>query len=237
MPFRLLRYMVRIWEQWRRKSQPPVRCPPIVALVLHQGPERWTVSTQFLDWLAIPENLRPLLEPLQPAFRHLLVDLSQLSMEQIGGEVLSRLALTLMKAVREGTWIEWMESSVQVLGELLGQEDRVGVIRTMLRYLFQADPQRGASTIGDLASRVQESKLRETVMTLEEMTKEIGRQEGLQKGLIKGLERGRLIGRIQHCQELLGLTVNDLSELAKREMTELQKLLHDLEGQLRQRLG
>ena len=81
MPFRLLRYMVRIWEQWRKKSGPPAPCPPIVSLVLHQGPERWTVSTQFLDWLTLLESLRPVLEPLQPAFRHLLVDLSQCSMD------------------------------------------------------------------------------------------------------------------------------------------------------------
>ena len=49
------------------------------------------------------------------------VDLSQLPMEQIQGELMTRLALTLMKAVQEDRLEEWLEKFVPALAQLLAQ--------------------------------------------------------------------------------------------------------------------
>ena len=47
LPFRLLVYMVRIWEQWRKQAGPGVKAPAILPLVLYQGVQAWSVSRRF----------------------------------------------------------------------------------------------------------------------------------------------------------------------------------------------
>ena len=70
--------------------------------------------------------------------------------------------------------------------------------------------------------------------------KEEGRQEGLQEGrqegLQKGLQAGVQAGRIQLCQELLGLPVVSKEELAQQNPSQLERLLNELQARLRQRV-
>ena len=67
MAFRLLSYMVRIWERWLRDNGTPTRARPlpfIVPMVLYNGARRWPVSTRFQDLL--PQPMRALLLPHIP---------------------------------------------------------------------------------------------------------------------------------------------------------------------------
>ncbi|MEL6343547.1 MAG: Rpn family recombination-promoting nuclease/putative transposase, partial [Myxococcota bacterium] len=79
MPFRLLQYMVRIWEAWLRshgRRRKTTRLPFIVPMVLYNGTQRWTTSRQFADLFADG----PVFDALKrniPTFQHELQDLSQ----------------------------------------------------------------------------------------------------------------------------------------------------------------
>jgi len=59
-------------------------------------------------------------------------------------------------------------------------------------------------------------------VTIEEAIKQVGRQEGRQEGTV--------IGRIQFCQELLGLPVASAEDLVQRGKEVLHALLCELEG-------
>jgi hypothetical protein len=121
----LLQYMVRVWKQDRKEAAAGSRCPPLVAVVLYHGKRPWPYSTRFVDWLGLPNDLREELTPFQPDFRHALMDLGQVPMEAIQGRLLTRLALTLMKAVQEGRAMEWMERFGRLLLELAREEGRL----------------------------------------------------------------------------------------------------------------
>jgi hypothetical protein len=240
---RLLQYMVRIWGQWLRGRGPGDAqrgLPPILPLVLHQGEAGWTVSTQFLDLVEWPAGLRAELERYLPRFEHLLVDLHELPLEEVRGGLVARLVLTLMKAVREGESLAWLERVSLLLLELLRQPDRVELCRTLLLYLAHADPQVTPSTFWDVAGRLQPVEIQKTVMTLAEALiaegwqkgRQEGQQEGWQKGRQEGLERGALIGRIQACQEVLGLPLTPTETLAHRESEALRAELRTLQVQL-----
>jgi predicted transposase/invertase (TIGR01784 family) len=240
MPFRLLSYMVRIWEQHRRQNARKAKPPPILPVVLYQGPGPWTVSQQFLDWLIMPEELRVELAPYQPDFVHLLVDLAELSMEQMGRDLLGRLTLSLMKAVAEGRGMEWMVRTVPFLAEFLTQKDRAGQFRTLLRYLLRADAN-APSTFVDLVAKIENETVKENVMSIADQLIQQGLEKGLEKGLAeglqKGLARGSLIGRIQAYQELLNLPVTQLAELEQRNPSELETLWRELQTEVRRRLA
>ena len=54
MPFRLLRYMVRIWEAWLAQDPQRDTLPIILPMVLHQGPGTWCGPTSLRDLLQVP---------------------------------------------------------------------------------------------------------------------------------------------------------------------------------------
>ena len=51
---RLLRYMVRIWEDFRKANPRASKLPVIVPVILAQNAERWEVSPQFASLLDLP---------------------------------------------------------------------------------------------------------------------------------------------------------------------------------------
>ena len=59
MAWRLLRYVVRVWDGYvRDQTGPVVTLPLIIPIVLYQGPDGWTEPTRFSDLLDIPDDLR-----------------------------------------------------------------------------------------------------------------------------------------------------------------------------------
>jgi len=77
-----------------------------------------------------------------------------------------------------------------------------------------------ASTIYDLANKMEDEKAKSQIMTLAENL----REEGLQKGR----EQGVLIGQILTCQEILGLLPASKEALANESIENLQALLLQL---------
>lgn len=106
MAFRLLRYMVRLWEHIE-KSEPAASRPPIVPIVLTHGERSWKVSRSFLDTLELGEDptLRGAIEPYIPRFEYLLDDLATLTDREIAERAASawlRMVLFLLRDGRGG---------------------------------------------------------------------------------------------------------------------------------------
>ena len=64
MPQRLPGYVMEILTQHHKAQGFPL--PPVLPLVLHQGPDAWNVSTAFEDLFELPEDLAPALQPFLP---------------------------------------------------------------------------------------------------------------------------------------------------------------------------
>src|SRR5262249_55823325 len=90
----LIRYVVRILVQWYEENKPRLPPPPVLPLLVHQGPESWTVSCEFKDLFG---TVPPPLQPYLPTFRHALVDLGPLHDSDLSAE--SQL-LAFLKALK-----------------------------------------------------------------------------------------------------------------------------------------
>ena len=66
LALRLLRYMVRIWEEFLREQPEATQLPVIVPVVLAQNAKRWKLSPEFLPLLDIPAELADEAAPLFP---------------------------------------------------------------------------------------------------------------------------------------------------------------------------
>lgn len=227
MAFRLLCYMVRIWEQWRKSHPGLAKLPPIIPIVLHNGKRKWDVPNQFLDHVAIPPEGKPDLALFLPSFEYLVIDLAVVPVADIDGGAILHLSLTLMKAAGEGRVDAWMRRSVELLAALVVRPERSNLLYTMMRYLFNAAPD-DSSTFPELIHKIENATVRNTIMTFAEQL----RQEGLEKGI----EKGAVIGQIQQAQRFLRQPVAGLRTLQEKSQAELQLLLQELESSLAERL-
>jgi hypothetical protein len=79
----LLRYVVRMLTEWYDQNEQQLPLPPVLPLLVHQGPRGWIFSCEFAELFGtVPEPLRPYL----PAFRHALVDLAQIDDRDLSAE-------------------------------------------------------------------------------------------------------------------------------------------------------
>ena len=93
----LLRYVVRLLTDWYERNKKKLPLPPVLPLLVHQGPEGWNFSCEFTDLFGtVPEPLRPYV----PSFRHALVDLGPMDDTTLSCETRLRAFLKALKYSR-----------------------------------------------------------------------------------------------------------------------------------------
>lgn len=187
----LLRYIVRILTNWYEQNGRQLPLPPVLPLVVHQGPGEWRVSCEFADLFGdVPSSLRPYL----PTFRHALVDLPTIPDETLSATTRLR---SLLKALKYGRRSDLPERLDIILAEVeaLGRRDLlliltyldkgpVAVSREVIRQLLRGRvPDREEQIMGWITQPYFE--------------------EGLEQGLEKGLEQGRAEGQAKSLVRVL----------------------------------
>ena len=217
MPLRMSGYVQEILRKHEEVHGLPL--PPVLPLVLHQGPERWTVSTCFEDLFDLPEDLREILLPYLPKFRHLLLDLSQYDPAGNEKDAVNRVVLELMRQLRQKHLVEfflWLEK--QTLPPL-------DLLTASLLYAWHADSnldlERIAGTLND------KSQLKEITVSIAATLIAKGRAEGKAEGKAEGEARGKL----RCLQDIMHLPVSGDDELAGLEIAELERRYRDLQRQ------
>jgi len=130
MPLRLLRYILGIWDQYRKQNPTAKKLPPVLPLVLFQGGATWAADLSLSGLIEIPDGLAP----YQPDFRHLLVDLDHINAGELRGTLMVRASLLALKASGKGMHHE-LPRLFQLLAELTHQDSSLSMIRTLLRYI------------------------------------------------------------------------------------------------------
>jgi len=92
----LLRYIVKVLVNWYEQNK-RLPLPPLLPVLIHQGPGEWRISCEFLDLFgAVPEILRDHL----PSFRHALVDLEGVADDRLSADPRLRAHLKALKYAR-----------------------------------------------------------------------------------------------------------------------------------------
>jgi predicted transposase/invertase (TIGR01784 family) len=213
MPLRLLRYIVRIWEQYRKQNPTAKTLPPVLPLVLFQGGTKWTADLRMSGLIDVPDGLIE----FQPEFRHLLVDLSDYDFSALKGDLLTRTVLLALKVSR-GPNSEDLFRIIDLLIELYSQNDTPGMLRAILRYLWSVDNTISLQDYVHMLEHRNQPELREEFMTVAEQLEKKGRQEGREEGREEGrreeaasLLRRILVRRFGLVPDALLATINDAS--------------------------
>lgn len=192
MPFRLLRYMTRIWERCAKEA-PSERLPIIIPLVLHHGERSWNAATQFRHLVQVPERLAEALAPFIPDFTYVLDDLCKLDDDALRGRALTdlaRVALLIMQRCREskdpGAILRpWAQALVGVLTAPNGRE----ALQLVARYTAEVSDAEPELVFDFFAELGPEAK--EMFMTTADRLREQGHSRGIAEGRNLGIAEGQ----------------------------------------------
>jgi predicted transposase/invertase (TIGR01784 family) len=223
MPLRLLGYVMEILTQHHKAHGFPL--PPVLPLVLHQGPDTWNLSTAFEDLFELPEDLAPVLRPFLPQFHHALLDLTRFDPAAEEADTRLRVVLQLMKLARQKELLRFF----QWLAGFSARELPDTLLGLMLLYALHADSDLDAEKIyHNLSSN---PELEKNTMSVAEKLIAQGREEGISQGISRGRESGLWIGRIQLLEEFLDLPTSSGESLAALSLEELKAMQEQLHGE------
>ncbi len=215
MPLRLLGYILEILRAHEATHGLPL--PPVLPMVLHQGPDRWTVSPNFEDLFELPPALAAILPPWLPKFSHVLLDLSQFDPREAVSDAHLTTVLLLMKLARQKRLMEffvWLRDQAMLPPELLRQS---------LLYALHAEP---VLDVEEIARTLEDNpKLKEQVMSTATVLIAKGKAEGKAEGKANGLLMGKLI----MMQQMMRRPVSTEKELDSLGLEELEQRFNELQ--------
>jgi predicted transposase/invertase (TIGR01784 family) len=225
MPFRLLKYMVRIWDRWHRsEGDAGGTLPPIVPVVLSHAPSGWNTARDLIELIDGPAELVDALRPHLPGFEPVIEDLARRSDEELEAmtlDALTRLVFLLLKHVRDGEiaarlprWAETFHAVARSSG--------VDALVRVLMYIFECVENVSLDDLRWVDEAV-EAPAGEVTMTLAERLRQEGwqkgRQEGRQELLLKQLRLrfGLLPPSAEH--RVAEASPSDVEQMAERVLT------------------
>lgn len=192
MCLRVLGYMLRGWEQYR-KDHKKGPLPVILPVVLSHDPNGWTAPTSFhelfgsLDPLGInPIVLVPELAKFVPSFELRVEDLTEVDDEQLRRWQLGTFTLLTLQLLRDARNPERLQRClpewIQSIRQLQSTQNGRRAIEQVLRYILLVA---GELQFDDFREKLHQQlpETEEVAMTIAEQL----RAEGLTRGLTKGL--------------------------------------------------
>lgn len=148
MTFRLLRYLLRIWENHLQDKPETKTLPVIIPLVLHHSPSGWTSPVRFEKLLDIDEAGLNDLALYVPRFGMVLHDISRANDDELMSRAITALAKITLLLFRHVQTMKdpaeiyaLLRKYVKVLLEVNDAVNGVGAMMAVMRYIQQATHQ------------------------------------------------------------------------------------------------
>jgi predicted transposase/invertase (TIGR01784 family) len=195
LAFRLLRYQVRIWEDWHAKHPDAKSLPMIIPIVMYHGVTPWSEPRLFDALLDVPASVRPAVVPYLVQFAYLLNDLSEISDDELrNGAMLTALAklttICLKHARTSADFIKILARWMDVVREVARAPNGLSALAQVLCYILEVNDHVQRDALQALLEREIGPEAKEAIVTAGQQIREQGRQEGRQEGLREGLRQG-----------------------------------------------
>ena len=185
MAFRMLRYVVRVWDSYLAGNPKATRLPAVVPLVVHHDDRAWTAPVEVADLVDLDPGPAEAWRDYLPRFRFLLDDLVRVDAEALRGRPLTpsvRLTLLLLKiapgnpSLAKDLW-PWADELRAVLDGPDGREE----FAALLRYIELVGEVETRDQLHDLVTALGPDA-EEVYMTIAEQLRAEGRVEGRAEG-------------------------------------------------------
>ena len=200
MAFRMLRYVVRIWDRYLTDHPEATRLPAVIPLVVHHNRRPWTSPTQVLDLLDLDPRVADAVREHLPRFQFILDDLTGLDERALRARPLTppvRITLLLLKIAAGNSRLaddlqRWADDLRAVLDWPGGVEQFVALLR-YIELVGEAPTDQLHKLIAALGPEAEEAYVT-TAEMLRAEGEARGRAEGEARGRAEGEARGRAEG-------------------------------------------
>ena len=177
----LLRYLLEIWELYRKQHKHTKTLPLIIPIVVYHGKPKGQ-SVRLMELIDLPD---PSLAAYVPDFDLAFYDFSPDTDEAIKGKILLQLVLHCLQAKNIPTAVAKLTEIIVLLAQLDENAPSLRWIEVIFRYLSQTmDIDRGV--VQNLIQEIIPPKKEGLVMTIAEQWKQEGRMEGEARGEARG---------------------------------------------------
>jgi predicted transposase YdaD len=225
MAFRLLKYMVRIWDAHLAAHPDARKLPAILPVVLHHSKAGWRASVAFEQLLDLDADALAAIADYVPRFRFVLDDISAETDEMLKARAMTALGRLVLWCFRHARRPE------ELVRRLAGWRDVVREVRQapngraalafIWRYILTiSDPAQPEDLLEQLLQGAG-PEMEEEIVSVADYLEEKGRlkgldeghRKGLDEGRLKGLDEGRLEGQRGTLLKLLGVRFGTLPEV------------------------
>jgi hypothetical protein len=218
MLFRLLAYMVRIWEAHLRSEPEATRLPAIVPMVLHHSRSGWTAKVAFEELLDVDASVLAEIAPYVPHFRAVLDNLGEESEARLQARAMSALGRLALWCLKNSRSPELLVTRLGRWGELIRQVARAPDGRAaagmIFAYMCEVDVTYGPEELLRLVRREIGEDVEEAIVTTADILRAEGRLQGRNEGRSEGRNEGRSEGQREMLVRLLGKRFGALPEEA-----------------------
>ena len=195
----ILRYMVRIWDQWLKQDKSLKHLPSIIPLVLYHGVREWSISRDLSGLITDSEKF----EEFIPNFRYSLCDLSNYSDDELkrGGAAMLQGAFMTLKYSRSDRLLEKLPDIFDVFVEIIETPSGLEAIKIVLHYLANGTDKIKEEDLKHALKEAFKDKGGDIMPTLAEKWMQQGMQQGMEQGLQQGMEQGMVQGMIKKSQD------------------------------------
>jgi predicted transposase/invertase (TIGR01784 family) len=190
MPFRLLLYVVRVWEAHIKAHPDAKRLPVILPVLLHHSKAGWKAEPTFDGLLDADADLFQHIADYVPRFRFLLDDLSTQSDFALKGRALNAFVRLVFWSMKNGGSREKFKRSfpgwMDVVLEVLRAPNGSRALNVVWRYIFAVNERIPKDEMIALLARAAPAEVKEEIVNVADQLREEGRQQGLQQGLLEG---------------------------------------------------
>ena len=191
MALRMLHYVVRQLEHWRKEHPESERLPVIIPLVMYHGPDgAWTAPRRVEDLFELPGAAHEQWRALVPCFEYLLDDLTAEREEALKarpGPPMARLAWLALRYGRSEELARRLPEWVALFAQVQAGPEGDSHLAVLVQYLLLMGDRAAHSAAGQVLNLVVGRQRTEDLMrSYGEELIEQGRQEGLARGVIRG---------------------------------------------------
>jgi predicted transposase/invertase (TIGR01784 family) len=193
MAFRMLRYLVRVWDGWLADRPRAQRLPVIVPVVLYHGARHWSVPVRLDALFDLPEHVRAALAPHLVQFSYLIDDLSAVPDGELRARAmtaLGRLVAVCFKFARtRPDLLDILAGWADVVREVAGAPNGLEALELVMRYILEVSDHVDLDELKALVERIAPDA-KDTIMTAGQRLIQQGIEQGIQQGIEQGIERG-----------------------------------------------
>jgi len=221
MAWRVLQYMVRIWDRWRRDHPRAACLPLIVPVVIYHGRRRWSAPLRFEQLVATAGGIS-VASPQTPSFSYVLFNLRDLSTQQIGELAVAasvKLFLLVLKHIHDERLPQLLHGWHELIREaVLADPGGLRLLEVLLTYLAASGAGMNETELVQCGKAVGHQG-EEVAMTLAQQLVKKGIEQG-KHGLVLRLLRLRF-GELPAWaeQRMRDGTADDVERWAERILT------------------